>query len=170
MWVGRYRACSGKAVNVKKCAILRDDFVTNMRILLVCYGNMCRSPMAEGIARKMLASQADVESAGTNAHSGNASSHAIEVMRASFGVDISSHKSRNVRDVPVNDFDYVIAMDSTVADDLRSMYPDINPRLITWEIDDPIGRGVEAYESSAREIQKHVEDFSAHLKDKDRKG
>ena len=34
--------------------------MTNMRILFVCYGNMCRSPMAEGLARKMLASQADV--------------------------------------------------------------------------------------------------------------
>ena len=169
MWTGRYRTCSG-TVNVKKCVILRDDFVTNMRILFVCYGNMCRSPMAEGLARKMLARQADVESAGTNAHSGNASSHAIEVMHASFGVDISSHRSRNVRDVAVNDFDYVVAMDDTVADDLRSMYPDINPRLITWEIDDPIGRGVEAYESCVREIQKHVEDFSTYLKDKDRKG
>ena len=91
-------------------------------------------------------------------------------MRSRFGVDISSHRSRNVRDVAVNDFDYVVAMDNTVADDLRSMYPDINARLITWGIDDPIGRGVEACESSAREIQKHVEDFSAHLKDKDRKG
>ena len=136
-----------------------------MKIPFVCYGNMCRSPMAEGLARKMLGTQTEVESAGTNAHSGSASSPAIEVMRSRFVVDISSHTSRNVRDVAVNDFDYVVAMDNTVADDLRTMYPSIIPKLVdSWNIDDPIGRGVEAYETSATEIQKHVEGVSARLR------
>jgi arsenate reductase len=126
--------------------------------------------MAEGLARKMLGTQTEVESAGTNAHGGSASSLAIEVMRSRFGIDISTHKSRNVKTVAVNDFDYVVAMDDTVADDLRSMYPDINAKLISWNIDDPIGRGVEAYERSAREIHKQIEELSGYLKEKERKG
>ena len=125
--------------------------------------------MAEGLARKMLGTRTEVESAGTNAHGGRASSLAIEVMRSRFGIDISTHNSRNVKNVSVNDFDYVVAMDSMVADDLRSMYPNIDAKLISWNIDDPIGRGVEAYERSAREIHKRLEEFSGYIKEKERK-
>lgn len=137
-----------------------------MKILFVCYGNMCRSPMCEGLARKMLGSQADVESAGTHAKRVSAAVEAIEVMRSRFGIDITSNRSRNVKDVPVDDFDYIVAMDNGVADDLRRISPSINARLISWNIDDPIGKGVEAYERSAREIQEHLEELSAYLKEK----
>jgi arsenate reductase len=126
--------------------------------------------MAEGLARKMLGPRAELESTGTNAHGGRASSLAIEVMRSRFGIDISTHNSRNVKNVSVNDFDYVVAMDNMVADDLRSMYPNINARLITWNVDDPIGRGVEAYERCAREIHKRIEELSGFVKEKKRKG
>jgi len=126
--------------------------------------------MAEGLARKMLGTRISVESAGTNAHRGSASSLAVEVMRSRFAIDISTHNSRNVKDVRVNDFDYVVAMDDTVADDLRSMYPDINAKLFSWNIDDPIGRGVEAYEESAREIHKQIEELSVWIKEKEQKG
>jgi len=69
-----------------------------MRILFVCYANMCRSPMAEGLARKELQDLADVESAGTHTWSGSAAPDAVAVMRSEFGIDISLHRSRNVRD------------------------------------------------------------------------
>jgi protein-tyrosine-phosphatase len=124
--------------------------------------------MAEGLAHELLGSQTQVESAGTNAHRGSASSLAIEVMRSKFGIDISTHNSRNVKDVAIDDFDCVIAMDSTVADDLKIMYPDIDTKLISWDIDDPIGGGLEAYERSAREIHKRIMELSAHLKEKGR--
>ena len=119
--------------------------------------------MCEGLARKMLGTRADVESAGTNANGSSANPHAIEIMRSRFGIDISSHRSRNVKDVPVDDFDYVIALDDSVSDDLRKMYPGIDTRLISWNIADPIGKGIEAYERSAREIQKHLSELSTYL-------
>ena len=90
---------------------------------------------------------------------------AVEVTRSRFGIDISSHRPRNVKDVPVEDFDYVVAMDSGVAGDLRRIYPSINARLISWDMHDPWGGGVEAYERAARESQKHVEELSACLKE-----
>jgi protein-tyrosine-phosphatase len=126
--------------------------------------------MAEGLARKMLGTRPEVESAGTNAHVGRASSLAIEVMRSRFRIDISAHNSRNVHEVSMNDFDYVVAMDNMVADDLRSMYPNINAKLITWNIDDPIGRGIEAYEKSAGEIDRRIEELSGYIKETERKG
>jgi len=130
----------------------------SMKILFVCSGNTCRSPMGEGLARKMLGSQTDGESAGTHPTRDRAADEAVEVMRSRFGIDISSHRPRNVKDVSVEDFDYVVAMDSGVAGDLRRIYPSINARLISWDMHDPWGGGVEAYERAARESQKHVEE------------
>ncbi len=85
-------------------------------------------------------------------------------MRSRFGIDISAHRSRKVRDVSVEDFDYIIAMHDDVKDDLRKNYPTINARLISWNIKDPIPVGDEVYERSAREIQKCVEQLPAYLK------
>jgi protein-tyrosine-phosphatase len=72
--------------------------------------------MCEGLARKMPRSRADVESAGTDANGSSANPHAIEIMRSRFGIDISSHRSRNVKDVSVDDFDYVVALDGSVSE------------------------------------------------------
>jgi ArsR family transcriptional regulator, arsenate/arsenite/antimonite-responsive transcriptional repressor / arsenate reductase (thioredoxin) len=119
--------------------------------------------MCEGLARKMLGSRADVESTGTNANGSSANPHAIEIMRSRFGIDISSHRSRNVKDVRVGDFDYVVVLDDSVSGDLRKMYPGIDARLISWDIDDPICKGIEAYERSARRIQKHLKELSTYL-------
>ena len=139
-----------------------------MRILFVCYGNICRSPMAEGLARKTLGSLAEAESAGTGATNGRgASENAIEIMRSRFGIDLSKHRSRNVSNVPVNDFDYVVPMDYSVADDLRAMHPQISAKVMkSWKIDDPFGKGLEVYNRSAEEIQKRVEELFVCLNDK----
>ena len=115
--------------------------------------------MAEGLARKELQSFADAESAGTHAWSGSAAPEAIAVMRSKFGIDISSHRSRNVRDLRLDDFDRIIAMDSSVAESLMMAYPNIRSRLISWEIIDPVGKGVEVYERSARQILEHIREL-----------
>lgn len=139
-----------------------------MRILFVCYGNICRSPMAEGLARKMLGSLAEAESAGTGAMNGRgASENAIEIMRSKFGIDLSKHRSRSVSHVPMGDFDYIVPMDDSVADELRVMYPQISARFMeSWNIDDPFDNGLVAYERAAMEIQKKVEDLSVCLRDR----
>ena len=139
-----------------------------MRILFVCYGNVCRSPMAEGLARRMLGSLAEAESAGTGAMNGRgASENAIKIMRSRFGIDLSKHRSRSVSHVPMGDFDYIVPMDDSVADDLRGMYPQISARVMeSWKIDDPFGKGLVAYERSVMEIQKRIEELCTHLKDK----
>jgi ribose 5-phosphate isomerase B len=129
---------------------------------------MCRSPIAEGLARKMLGSIVEAESAGTGAMDGRgAAKNAIEIMRSQFGIDLSKHRSRNVSDVALDDFDYIVPMDDDVADDLRRTYPRISSRIMeSWKIDDPFGRGLEAYERSADEIQKWVEELCLYLRDK----
>ena len=75
------------------------------RLLFVCYGNICRSPMAEGIARKRLGPSAEVASAGIGATGGPASEEAVLVMKLVYGVDISSHVARPVGAFDLGAFD-----------------------------------------------------------------
>ena len=89
------------------------------RLLFVCFGNICRSPMAEGLARKRLGPAAEVASAGIGATGGPASEEAVLVMKLVYGIDISSHVARPVGAFDLGAFDYVIAMDVSIYNHLR---------------------------------------------------
>ena len=137
-----------------------------MRILFVCSGNTCRSPMAEGIARKILGTGVEVESAGTHAHLRDPpAANAVKTMRGKFGVDISSHRSRSVDHVHIQDFDYVVPMAEVVREELKARFSNLGDRLLpSWGIDDPYGGDLWTYEVTADRIQKHMEEFSSFLR------
>lgn len=82
---------------------------------MVCLGNICRSPLAEGILKSKL-SQSNflVESAGTaNYHTGlQPDSRSIEVAN-NYGIDISPQRARQFVTTDFDDFDYIYAMDSS---------------------------------------------------------
>ena len=86
------------------------------RILFLCTGNSCRSQMAEGWAKKLLAGRAEAYSAGTNP--GSVDPRAIKVMAES-GVDISGHRSKHVSEFKDMAFDLVV----TVCDKARESCP-----------------------------------------------
>ncbi|HNT97837.1 MAG TPA: arsenate reductase ArsC [Elusimicrobiales bacterium] len=86
------------------------------RILFLCTGNSCRSQMAEGWARKLLAGKAEVFSAGTKP--GTVDPRAIKVM-AEAGVDISGHRSKHADEFRDAAFDLVV----TVCDNAREACP-----------------------------------------------
>jgi arsenate reductase len=85
-------------------------------IMFLCTGNSCRSQMAEGFCRKYWGHVFNVYSAGTKKHGMN--ERAIKVMKES-GVDISSHYSKTVDELPKVTFDYVI----TVCDAAKESCP-----------------------------------------------
>ncbi len=84
-----------------------------VRVLMVCLGNICRSPLAEGI----LASKADpghllVDSAGTAGyHVGNPPDPRSVEVAASHGIDISQQRCRRFSSTDFDRFDYIFAMD-----------------------------------------------------------
>ena len=85
-------------------------------IMFLCTGNSCRSQMAEGFCRRYWGHSLNVYSAGTKKHGMNG--RAIKVMKES-GVDISSHFSKTVEELPKVTFDYVI----TVCDSAKETCP-----------------------------------------------
>lgn len=76
-------------------------------IMFLCTGNSCRSQMAEGFCRKYWSNEFNVYSAGTKKHGMNP--RAMKVMKES-GIDISSHFSKTVEELPDVIFDYVITV------------------------------------------------------------
>lgn len=98
-------------------------------VLFVCMGNICRSPTAEGVFRKLLAEQAPqlklrVDSAGTHAyHVGQApDARAIAAARLR-GIDISTHRGRQASAEDFENFDYILAMDRDNLEGLRAIQP-----------------------------------------------
>lgn len=85
-------------------------------IMFLCTGNSCRSQMAEGFCRHLWGNQFDVYSAGTKKHGMN--ERAMKVMKE-IGIDISSHYSKTVEELPKITFDYVI----TVCDAAKETCP-----------------------------------------------
>ena len=83
------------------------------RILMVCLGNICRSPLAEGILQsKTNSNSVFVDSAGTAGfHVGNPSDErSIDIARK-YGIDISNQKCRKFVKSDFNQFDYIYVMD-----------------------------------------------------------
>ena len=77
------------------------------KILFLCTGNSCRSQMAEGWGKALLAEKYDVYSAGTKKHGLNP--YAIKVM-AEVDIDITGHDSNTVDELPSAEIDYVITV------------------------------------------------------------
>lgn len=137
--------------------------------LLVCSGNTCRSPMAAGLMRKVLAEKLDatekelparglsIESAGTSAmHGGAPSSAAVRVLAAR-GIDISGHRSQPLTPDLALRADYIFAMTDSHVQSIGRICPaarDRVRRLADEDIEDPIGEGDEVYAQCARQIEQ----------------
>jgi len=78
-----------------------------LNVLFLCTGNSCRSQMAEGWARALKGDVIEAYSAGIETHGLNPS--AVKVM-AEAGVDISKHRSKNIKDLLDVPFDYVVTV------------------------------------------------------------
>jgi protein-tyrosine phosphatase len=101
-----------------------------MKILMVCLGNICRSPMAEGIMQAKIEKyklDAEVDSAGFESfHTGDAPDfRAIRVMKQ-HGIDISGQRARLFRASDFDDFDRIYVMDSGNFNDVKSKAKDGN--------------------------------------------
>lgn len=94
-------------------------------VLFVCLGNICRSPLAEGVFRDVVArkgweERVLIDSAGTGAwHHGSPPDPRSVAIAARHGLDISAQRARKVRPEDFERFNLILAMDRSNLDDLR---------------------------------------------------
>ncbi|MCY7386829.1 MAG: low molecular weight phosphotyrosine protein phosphatase [Burkholderiales bacterium] len=100
-----------------------------MNVLFVCLGNICRSPTAEGVFRKLvlesgLSGELGVDSAGTNGfHIGQAPDPRSIAHAAQRSIDLTTLRGRQVVPADFERFDYVIAMDNDNLRQLKALCP-----------------------------------------------
>src|SRR3984957_5603261 len=127
-------------------------------ILFVCTGNVCRSPMAEGLFRHMVANRPDirVRSAGVSAFPGQPPSpHAVEVL-AELRVDISKLRSLPLSEEMVRGASCIIAMTRSHMESIHYLFPEAAEKTFllrefedyapSLDVSDPIGLGREAHQ------------------------
>lgn len=101
----------------------------NVSVLFVCMGNICRSPTAEGVFRRMveeagLAGKILVDSAGTHDyHIGVAPDKRTQAAAAQRGYDLSNLRGRQVGRADFTQFDYILAMDAENLANLHRLRP-----------------------------------------------
>lgn len=132
-------------------------------VLFVCMGNICRSPTAEGVFRKLHADLAPglelhIDSAGTHAyHIGDPPDLRSQAAARARGVDISKLRGRQVEAEDFRRFDYVLAMDAANLKRLRALRPpdaqaelklllDYAPQVTNKEVPDPYYGGAGGFE------------------------
>ena len=128
-----------------------------MSILFVCYGNACRSPMAEGLAKLILGEQVRIESAGLVLVLNGAIHEAVEVLHKLYGIDISHHISRSVADIQIGLFDHIIILDAYVFEAHKNRYPTLADKFILWDIEDPYGQDISSFRKTAEIIKNLIE-------------
>ncbi len=101
-----------------------------IRVLMVCMGNICRSPTAEGVLRAMveqspLAGKVEIDSAGTtDYHTGSRPDPRAIRIAAARGYDLGKIRARQVKAQDFERFDYILAMDNTNVRHLRETWPE----------------------------------------------
>ena len=111
-----------------------------MKVLFVCAGNICRSPFAEGLARRLAAERGlDVEfaSAGEIALDGDRCPPDAVAVAREYGVDLSSHRARRLT---TDKADKVVPL---------------------FDVPDPLGRGPAAYRETYERLREKVEGLLA---------
>jgi protein-tyrosine-phosphatase len=112
-----------------------------MKVLFVCAGNLCRSPFAEGLARRLASERGldvEFESAGEIAYDGNrCPPDALEAARA-HGVDLSAHRARRL------------------TPERRAAADEVVP---LFDVPDPIGRGPGAYRETYERLHERVDEL-----------
>lgn len=115
-----------------------------IEILIVCTGNTCRSPMAEGLLREKLARRgidAEVSSAGLISDGTSATDTAVTTM-ADRGIDIDDHRSRRIRSEMLEEADLIVAMTREHVREVAVMRPDLYE--VTFTLKELVRRGEEA--------------------------
>jgi protein-tyrosine-phosphatase len=150
-----------------------------IRVLFVCSGNICRSPMAFVIAERTLAEEGiPVEwlaSGGTLGIQGEpAAGHALLAV-GEIGLDLSVHRSKGVGAAELDGADQIVVMAPDHEREIRMRRPDAEPKIVRlWEytsrsgrlkrISDPIGQPYQDYIACRGDLLECIRNWAVKLK------
>jgi protein-tyrosine phosphatase len=150
------------------------------RLLFVCLGNICRSPMAEGVFRRVAAEEGvldlfEIDSAGLGDwHIGQAPDARAQAAALSRGMDISGQSARQVTPSDYDRFDLLLAMDGSNYAELTELAPksashkvrrflDYAPHVGTQDVPDPFYGGAEGFDHALDLIEAAARGLLAEL-------
>jgi protein-tyrosine-phosphatase len=127
------------------------------KVLFVCIENSCRSQMAEALAHLLAADILDAASAGSQP-SGQVNPLAVIAMNE-IGYDLSTHRSKSLREVSRGNFDYVITMGC--GDECPFIPAEFHE---DWEIPDPKGKSLAAMRETRELIAGRIQDLAKKVR------
>ncbi len=164
---------SDGGLEILRDGVYSEDEVAEMsliRILFVCTGNTCRSPMAEALCRKYISEKFGcaidkleqigykVASVGVIPYEGMPASPEVVAICAEKNVDISSHRSRVLACAEACESDYIFVMTHSHRMRVLELCPGVADKCLllddSTEIEDPIGGSQEVYRRCAERIDK----------------
>ena len=142
-----------------------------MNILFVCTGNTCRSPAAEGIFKFLIKDDDKLknikaESAGLTAEIGAAASvNSVKVCMEDYGIDISSHKSRQLTENIIENTDLFVCMTMGHAQALMGFGVPKN-KIYVLDVSDPYGGNIGIYRQCCRQIYEKLQKLAELIRRK----
>lgn len=137
-------------------------------ILFVCIGNICRSPMAEGLFNQVMPEKA-VFSAGIHALIGEPADPLSLQLMEERGIDISEHRARSLAIWMVNEADLILTMDQYQKRFIEFKYPNAKGKVMrlgehgNYDIPDPYKQGMFAFRHACHLIAMGVDSLAEHI-------
>jgi len=130
------------------------------RVLFLCLGNACRSPMAEAIARHSAADVIDASSAGL-IPLGEIMPLTIRAL-AERGISVEGQSSKALHTMPLAEIDLIINMTGRSG---SLIFKRAKPPVEDWDVGDPYGAHISIYREIRDEIEARVEDLARRLRE-----
>ena len=130
------------------------------RVLFLCLGNACRSPMAEAIARHSAADVIDASSAGL-IPLGEIMPLTIRAL-AERGISVEGQSSKALHTMPLAEIDLIINMTGRSG---SLIFKRAKPPVEDWDVGDPYGFNLAVYRAIRDQIEVLVEDLARRLRD-----
>ena len=138
-------------------------------ILVVCIGNICRSPLAQAMLAREFPGK-NVWSAGLDALVGHAADATSAELADEQGLDLSEHRAQQITSVMCQQADLILVMEQSHKAELERPYPLARGRVFRlgelggYDIGDPYRQGRAAFESAGQHIARGVQDWSPRIR------